>query len=76
MPDSKQPFYLASKTQLREYGLMSAQSRRSPQLKKAYAEKELIKQRHENGEWPRSLAKEYDIPLRAIYRVIKDAEVL
>lgn len=70
MAEPNKPFYLASRQQLQMYAEMSAQSRRSPELKKAWSEKEKIKERLAAGEWAKDIAEEYGIKVRQIYRIV------
>lgn len=71
MADSNKPFQLASKEQLRQYAHMSAQSRRSPGLQRAWEDREKLIERYKNGEWILDLAKEYDTNKQNIYRIIR-----
>lgn len=71
MAEPNRPFYLASKPQLQEYAKKSAESRRSPELKKAWEEKEEITQRVASGEWAKDIAAEYGIKVRQVYRIIE-----
>lgn len=71
MAEPNRPFYQASKPQLREYAKRSAESRRSPELKKAWSEKDKIKQRVANGEWVKDIAAEYGIKVRQVYRILE-----
>lgn len=71
MAEPNRPFYLASKEQLQEYARKSAGSRRSPELKKAWQDREKLIARHQKGEWASDLAKEYSILPRAMYRILQ-----
>lgn len=71
MAEQNRPFYLASKPQLQEYARKSAESRRSPALKKAWEDQEAITQRIASGEWAKDIAAEYGIKVRQIYRIIE-----
>lgn len=71
MAEPNLPFYLASKEQLRAYASMSANSRRSPALKRAWEDREKLISRHQAGEWVSDLAKEYKVLPRAMYRILE-----
>lgn len=71
MAEPNRPFHSASKEQFKEYARLSANSRRTPELKKAWEDRELIIQRNKNGEWASDLAVEYKIPKRAMYRILE-----
>lgn len=70
MAEPNRPFYQASKPQLQEYARRSANSRRSPELKKAWEQKDEIKKRVGKGEWVKDIAQEYGIKVRQVYRIL------
>lgn len=55
----------------RKAGLATAEKRRSPELRRARADKNIIRKRFDAGESNRSIAEDYGINARATQRILK-----
>lgn len=65
-------FVIQSKEKINEARLKGLETRRSPELKKAWAEQQKIRDLYVSGVEPREIAKQYKIDTRACNRIIND----
>lgn len=68
-------FSNTSKEKLREYAEQTHQKQRSPELKKAWAEQQIIKEKYAVNIPVRIIASEYKVPVRAVYRIISRGDM-
>ncbi len=70
--ESNKHFSTISREQLDEYRRQGHEKRRSPQLKEAQADRQIIRELYEEGVNVKLIAKKYGIHRRQIYRLINE----